>query len=104
MELFFMMIHFSRVLSGNLPNCNLGVVVCHRMKGREAEAADSIIGLSTRFGEEAGASLLTLPTGYAYVETTRAPLQLVHMAANERELVSRMEVRARGQDELTLAR
>jgi len=83
---------------------NLGVVVCHRMKGMEAEVADSIIGLSTRFGEEARASLLTLPTGFAYVETTRAPLQLVHMAANERELVSRMEVRARGQEEVALAR
>lgn len=83
---------------------NLGAVICHRMKGREAEAADSIIGLSTRFGEEARASLLTLSTGYAYVETTRAPMQLVHIAANERELVSRMEVKARDQEEVALSR
>jgi len=83
---------------------NLGVVVCHRMKGREAEDADSIIGLSTRFGEEARASLLTLPTGYAYVETTRGPMQLVHMASREGELILRMEARARGQEEVALSR
>ena len=74
---------------------NLGVVICHRMKGREAEVADSIIGLSRRFGREATAGLLTLPTGYAYVETTSTPLQLVHMAATERALISLMEVGTR---------
>lgn len=83
---------------------NLGVVICHRMKGMEAEVADSIIGLSKRFGEEATASLLTLPTGYAYIETARAQLQLVHVAANDRELVSRMEVRARNREEMALSR
>jgi len=83
---------------------NLGVVICHRMKGMEAEVADSIIGLSKRFGEEAIASLLTLPTGYAYIETARVQLQLVHVAANDRELVSRMEVRARNREEMALSR
>ncbi|NHV06008.1 MAG: DUF87 domain-containing protein [Thaumarchaeota archaeon] len=72
---------------------NLGVVICHRTKGKEAEVASSIIGLSKRFGEASVAGLLSLPTGYAYIETTRAPLQLVHIASKERELISRMEVK-----------
>ncbi|MGB9806883.1 MAG: ATP-binding protein [Thermoproteota archaeon] len=72
---------------------NLGVVVCHRTKGKEAEVASSIIGLSSRFGEASVVGLLNLPTGYAYIETTRTPLQLVHVASKERELISRMEVK-----------
>ena len=76
---------------------NLGVVICHRMKGREAGVADSIIGLSKRLGEAATVGLLTLPTGYAYVETTNTSLQLVHIAATERALISMMGVRVGGQ-------